>query len=287
MNKSYKAVSTIAGICLGIGVLILIIFSATGGWNVVKGTWNNSSSSLSSEDISKDFDGDIHSLNLDFSYGNITIESGDKFSLQADNVVEGSLKVIEVKNGVLTIRQELGQSWSVFGFNFNVNPGTNYNFQSHITLTVPEDFEAEDFELSTGAGNVKIQGFHAQKAKFDLGAGNTNVNEFSAEKISVSTGAGNLEMSDVQLNDLDIDSGVGNTTVDGIVTGDCDFDCGVGNMTLNLTGDIDDYNFDIDRGVGKVRINGESWERKHTDGAENNFNINSGVGSVDVNIDPE
>ena len=299
MSRFYKVILSVAGGCLILGILICLIAGATGGWSLISNgfdrdwNWNNSgytntNTNIEYEDIQKAFEGDIQSLDLEIAVGNVTIEQGDTFSLKATDVVKGTFKTMKVEDGVLKIVQKYNNRTLKF-FNIDINLGVENiglkDFKmAKITITVPEGFKAEDFLFDFGVGNTIINGISSDYTYLSLGAGNVDVTDFSTDSIKVDCGVGGLAMKNVILNDLKLDNGVGNTDIQGIVTGDSSIDCGVGNMTLDLSGNINDYDFKIDNGVGKVRVNGEKFDNKKTIGASNSFDINGGVGTVDIEI---
>lgn len=306
MSKFNRIILAIAAVCLVLGILICILVGARGGWNIfaraAESRWNFSwGDSKESDDYSanyssvsdKDYETDItilneeiRSVNIDIPYGELTIEQGDEFLLKAEDVIKGTFKK-KLDGGVLTIEQNYGRSsLRVFGidiYNDAFRFGEGYRTPK-IKLTVPKDFKAEDFILEFGAGKAEISGISAEKVDISLGAGNVRIQGLSADDISIDTGVGNLIMDDVALNDLDLSTGVGNTEIQGTITGDSSFDCGVGRVYLDLEGDADDYNFDVDQGVGTVTLNGSKITSRESDSAKNSFDIEGGVGEVVIKL---
>jgi len=100
-------------------------------------------------------------------------------------------------------------------------------------------------------------------------------------------GVGKIELSDFQSKNLSIDCGVGAAYLEGRITGDCNLNCGVGEIKMKLSGNEEDYDYEVDCGIGEVRIGDRSYtalghSSAQNNHADNNMNIECGVGSVKV-----
>ena len=73
-------------------------------------------------------------------------------------------------------------------------------------------------------------------------------------------GAGNIEINSGKIANADVDLGVGKTTIKSDFTGNSKIDTGIGELNLNLTLSKEDYQINVDKGIGEVRFNGKSIE---------------------------
>lgn len=223
---------------------------------------------------------DANSLEVSSSTGKLTILEGDTFKVEAENVSK-NFEAKVTNDGTLKVFDN-NQNFRFLWFHFNGISNPN----SKITIYLPEDFVAEDIKLDTGAGNVDIVDVETDYLLISAGAGNIDGNNITAEKIKVDGGVGNVNFDNVSFNESDFDCGVGNLSIEGTLLGKNKFDCGVGEVNLDLTGDINDYDFDVDSGVGNIRLNGEkiSGEYRNKNSASNSIEIDGGVGNVTIKI---
>lgn len=114
------------------------------------------------------------------------------------------------------------------------------------------------------------------------------------EKIKIDSGVGNLEMTDgmIRCEEMEIDSGVGDSTIRADITDRLEIDGGVGNLDITLIGEEEDFDYDIDGGVGTVQIGQDMYyemgsDTKLDNDAEKEIRIDSGVGDVTVRFTKE
>lgn len=223
---------------------------------------------------------DVRSLDIDIATGNLTITEGDRFLVEADNVSEDfEMKV--TKNGTLIVR-ERKKGFHFLWFNFNLKK----DFNSNITLYVPTNYQLEEAAISSGAGKVSMENFRAEKLTIDAGAGNIKGNNLSSSEVNLDGGAGSVTFIDVVFEDMDLNCGVGNVEIDGVLLGNNIIDCGIGNVELEIDSHEEDYDLDIDSGLGKVRLNGKriSKDYRRDNDASSSIEIDGGIGNIDINF---
>jgi DUF4097 and DUF4098 domain-containing protein YvlB len=277
------AVILAVGIISAIVNLVFGIVSFSSG-RVTVGNHFTARSHMSKKDWDTiDFDqtfSDVKSLNIDNSTGVLKIETGDTFRVEAEDVLEGFKA--EVKNDGELYVTDNDSDIRFFGFHFN---GIN-NPNSKITIYVPEDFNAEEIKIESGAGTVSIDRLNTDYLYILAGAGNINADSITASEVKMDGGVGSVNFNDVNFTDADFSCGVGGVNVSGVMLGDNKFDCGVGSVDLNLTGDIADYDLDIDSGVGNIRVNGDKVRESElrNRSAANSIEVEGGVGDVNIDI---
>ena len=154
--------------------------------------------------------------------------------------------------------------------------------KSEITLCVTNP-SFDNVRISGGAGSINITSLEANKVKFDLGAGDVVIDSLTVlESIKLSGGAGNVKISNSFLTDSDIDLGVGNFTLNTTFKGDTDIDMGVGNLDVKLLDGIENYSFDIDKGLGNVKIDGMKKSSGKYGVGNTLIRVDGGVGNIDI-----
>lgn len=278
-QKVIKYCAIAFAIFLAIGIISGIASAVFAVVSAVSGNVGLSFGDTKTIDVAESFTG-VKSLDLENSTGSLKIMTGDTFRIEAEKVSEN----FEAKvngDGVLHITEN-DSDFHFWGFNLNGLNSPN----SKITLYIPADFIAEETKIDTGAGAVSIEGLQTEYLYISAGAGNIAGDGLSADEVKIDGGVGNVELDEVEFQDADFDCGVGNLNIQGVLTGKNKIDCGVGGVSLDLIGDLQDYNLDIDSGVGTIRVNGEkiSNETEIDNNGDNSIKIDGGVGDVRINI---
>lgn len=232
-----------------------------------------------SVDYSNTFEG-VKSLEINHKIGELSIKTGDCFKVEGSNVPERFEAKVN-NNGKLIINYHS----SFFDFPwFHIKGADKANCR--VTVYVPADFVAEKVKLETGAGNLSLEGLKTDELKISAGAGNINGTDLTAEKADIDGGVGNINLNNVKFSDTVLDCGVGNMDISGVLSGDTKLDNGVGDVELDLTGNVNDYNINVDSGIGSVRLNGEkiSGDNKYSSDAANEIKVDGGIGNVRINI---
>jgi hypothetical protein len=180
-----------------------------------------------------------------------------------------------VNNGVLKVYERIRGRVKI-----------NTTVKAGVTLTVPKGFEFDKITVSSGAGKIYIEKLSAKELSFDLGAGKVTVDEISvSDSATIEGGAGDFDVNSGSIKDLDFDIGVGNTEVTLTLSGDCELNMGIGNLELTLAGDKDGYTIDVNKGLGRVSIDGENMNDGDVYGNGNtDIEIDGGIGNIEVNF---
>lgn len=217
---------------------------------------------------------DVESIKVKSSIAQVDIVKGDVFQVTGENVPE-SMKAY-VDNHTLIIKDS-NKEWSNF---IGGSKGI-------VTITVPEDFVAELTRIDSGLGKVNVEFLNTKKLEISLGTGNIKGYDIVAAQVDIDGGVGNISLDNVTFADTKIEGGVGNINIQGLLTGYTKLKCGVGSVDLSIVGDYDDYSFDIESGLGSIRINGDkvSDMKKTVNGATNELDVEGGVGSINIDIE--
>lgn len=250
MNKVVNNTVKFSLVTLVVGIVITVIAVSLGG-GLVKFGKNNLKA------VEETYVG-VESIEMNLDASDITVKVGNEFKINASNVSDKEFESY-VENGKWYIKEK--SNFHFFGFN---------NIASNVVVYIPESFNAENLVIKLGAGQ-----FSADK----LSASNTDV----------SVGAGSLRINDLKTENINVECGVGEIDIDGIVTNKGYVECGVGDVKLDLKGNEKDYNYNIDVGIGQVKLNNETYSgigNKVIDNksADKMFTIENGIGQVRLNI---
>ena len=260
----FLTVSIVGGILSAVGLLGSLFSDDDAEWGDVIGETKNYT--VSSE---------ISDLNIQINAADFYIKEGNSFS------VESNLKNLEVdeKNGCLTLKDLT---------KIKLN-GSNAYENAVLTIYVPVGTVFDNVNIKTGAGRFTVDSLSAASIGFELGAGDVTISKLIAEKsANIEGGAGRITISDGAIKNLDLEMGLGQLNLTSALTGDCNLDSGVGEMNVTLLGSKDDYELDIEKGIGNITVDGKNVTDFGSSGnGANEVDIHGGVGAINVRFNNE
>lgn len=149
---------------------------------------------------------------------------------------------------------------------------------------------AREIEIEAGAGKCDFEGLEAaESVDISMGAGKITVDALTAKEVKLDMAAGDLKVNHAQISrKTEMNMSMGSADLQGMFAGEVDVECSMGNLTLNLEGAEKDYNYEIESGMGNVRIGGKSYnvidEHEIYNGAGSTMEIACSMGTVDVNF---
>jgi len=161
---------------------------------------------------------------------------------------------------------------------------------STVTLYLPqEDCALEALYVSLGAGQLKLANLAAQDMEVSIGAGQLLMEEMALGNLEVSLGAGELRTEDVTVRNLGATVGAGNIEFEGTVFESAQISCSMGNVSMELEGEKEDFDYQLNCVAGNVEIDGDSYVGAVTDryidnGAARLMEINCNMGNVEVDF---
>lgn len=202
---------------------------------------------------------DINSIKSNVYAGSIHLKKGtgtDVITVESIDINEKlGFRAFE-KDGILylTSNKKIKKS-------NNIGKGT-------ITVTIPENKAFNEIELNMKAGKLKADQIRTNNLEVNAGAGEVNILDFQAEQAEFVCGAGSV-------------------TASGDAGRKLEADCGVGELLLNLKGVKEDYNYDLECGIGEIRCADESYSGFGKDytidnHAAKNMEIECGIGQITV-----
>lgn len=268
MNSVQKAIKYLAmafAIFLSVSIIGGIITGLAGVSYILSGKSNEVAGKMQEYSISEE----ISSLSLNLSGTNLKIKTADKFSVESNH----SYISVSAKNGRLCINE----TKKLLGF---------YPKGVTVILNIPEGFVFDDAAIDTGAGRVEIDSLSADILKLSLGAGKAEIGNLTANfRADIDGGAGELNIYGGTLCNLKLDMGVGALTLKSRIEGQSCLNYGIGETKLTLLGSREDYQIEIDKGIGEAKIEGKSMRDDSVYGAgKNRIEIDGGIGTINIDF---
>lgn len=207
----------------------------------------------------------IHTLDLEINAANFKIVYGDRFC------VESNLKNLSVseKDGVLKVVDK-------------IRSNVTYT-DAMLTLRLPQDISLEKVKIATGAANVTADTLSADSLTLELGAGNVEFGCLNAtRRAQIKGGAGQITVSSGTLQDLSLVLGVGRLDLTTALPGESELTLGVGEAKITLVGDRDDYEIDIQEGLGSINLDEEILLNSAM--GQHHVQISGGLGSAELSL---
>ena len=260
----FLTVSIVGGILSAVGLLGSLFSDDDAEWGDVIG--ETKTYTVSSE---------ISDLNIQINAADFYIKEGNGFS------VESNLKNLEVdeKNGCLTLKDLT---------KIKLN-GSNAYENAVLTIYVPVGMVFDNVNIKTGAGRFTVDSLSAATIGFELGAGDVTISKLIAEKsANIEGGAGRITISNGAIKDLALKMGMGQLNLTAALTGDSELELGVGESNITLLGSKDDYELDIEKGIGNITVDGKNVTDFGSSGnGANEVDIQGGVGAINVRFNNE
>ena len=123
------------------------------------------------------------------------------------------------------------------------------NDAGSITIYVPKGMVFDSAELTVGAGSMGIENLRTRELDMEVGAGSIVADRIDAEELSLS--------------------------------------CGMGGVEMTAKGNEQDYNYDLDVGMGSIAIGGGEFggmaiEKQVDNDAQKNMELECGMGSIKI-----
>ncbi|MDF2611805.1 MAG: hypothetical protein K0R92_3279, partial [Lachnospiraceae bacterium] len=266
-------------IAFGIGLLILSFFTGV--------SWND----IPTYSMEESYEG-IEGIDIQMGYGEVNIVQGNEFHVKADNMPEDGFETYVTDDRIWVIKENTEGFMNLFGLKFPISQLVWWkdDLQPEITITVPQNFTATEFNLDLAAGDAEVEAVRANRGTFSVEAGRMEIKEITiTDSADYSVSTGEMIIKEMKVNNINVDCGVGSVKMEGSISGDNYVECGVGDIDMDLTGDARDYNFNVESGIGRIKINEDSYhsidDRKiTTEGAVNYLSLECGIGDITVSI---
>ncbi len=263
MKRRWKIFWTVCGITAAVGFACCIAALALGvtaemiegrfptGFGIVSGGKMSSQESYTG----------VRKIDMDLSVGDVEVLPTDGHEVVVET--EGISRRLGFTSNIKEDELEItSKKWSIFG---------SRKWTGKIYLYLPKEVTLEEISLGIDAGDLTVRDLWAEEFSLSVGTGNGRVENFTARE-------------------ADIDCGAGMITASGCAGRTLELDCGVGEIEYVAPGTEAHYDYDINCGVGEVRIGSREYSGLGRSGQVNNgmerkIKIDCGVGSVTVDFD--
>ena len=272
MRKVYLIILYCVTVCCVIGGLVshLVGFALRAGKVLNLGVFSQAGSAAErvSTELSEDT---FSSLELDIDAANVTIETGDAFSVNWEGDADREPKV-ERKSDTLKIKQSGG---------FHFLP--SFNGQDKLTVTIPETQELKNLQVDLDMGNLTVRQIRAKKAGLDLDMGNMNLTDAVFDTLEADADMGNISFSGLTVEKGSMDADMGNiegTGLDGFSTYDMDAD--LGNIEVGLHQEEAELTLKLSTDLGNVKVNGEKTGSGTRGSGSARLTVSANLGNVEI-----
>lgn len=194
-------------------------------------------------------------LDIELKYDELILEEGDSFCVR---VYDDNGKNVTVKESSDTLK---------------VRSTKKLSKTRKVYISYPEDVKLQELEIEMGAGTVYLN------------------RDIETEKLSVEMGAGEFDSKNpVTAEEADLEIGTGSMTFADLSAKKISGECGLGELDLTMTGTQEDYNYDLECGVGNLDVGSDSYsglgrEKSISNtGADRKLDLECGMGNVSVNF---
>lgn len=214
-------------------------------------------------------------LNIDVKVADVEIQTASDVSKDSEQGTvlvqmeyDENMQKLDVteKDGILQI-SETGNARKLQGISDSAK----------IVVQVAEGATIGSVQISTGVGDISM----------------STEDTFSCGSFFAETGTGDVTFRNlICTGDAQMQSGVGDVSTEGTFQGNVTMKSGTGDLKLDLTGDQDEFSYDLTSGVGDIVINhaevgGESVSGSYkvkNQGAAQKIAMNTGVGDINVSV---
>ncbi len=141
-----------------------------------------------------------------------------------------------------------------------------------IYLFVPADVTYESIDLEVGAGLLQISNLQCKELEAGVGAGELRVNRITVN------------------GDADFSVGAGHIQAQADVLGNLMVECSMGEADLALSGNEEDYDYEISCAAGKIKLGSRSFQgmsaKKEIDnGADRDMKLDCALGAINISFE--
>lgn len=260
MKKGWKIFIIVCASVFGIGVVLCIAGFAVG---------------ISDQDVRDAFRNGFTKFGI-FT-GHIITDSEEVTSMESQKVSDDNGKEfkgirnldIEVSKIAVQIKRTDEQNIRVVS---DTVPEAGFQVYQEEDTLVLETAEGAKFRNNAGTIIIYIPaGCRFESAEADVGAGSLEIDALCAEDLEFSVGAGSIEADRIE---------AGNVTLS----------CGMGRIELTAAGKEQDYNYELEVGMGSVTVGagefgGMTVEKTIDNSAVKKMDIECGMGSVEIGFE--
>ena len=251
------------GIYLSFIIIGIIVFAITTIFGIAIGfeTYKNSSSVVETQKWEQEYS-NINNLEIDLSICKLDIKVGDTENIKVEGINLSDQFECRATGDKLKLEDD----------KLNINWFNTRNIIPEIILYLPENFEFDKIEITTGANETNIENIESRKLDLEMGVGKYRIQNLKAQNCKIETGAGDSRIENASIEVLELDGGIGQFVMNSEITNRADIDSGIGRIELNLLGNKENYKIKANTGLGSFKVDG------------NNISDNQEIGNGNIDI---
>lgn len=155
-----------------------------------------------------------------------------------------------------------------------------------IYIYIPEEKQLNRVRIEMGVGTVNIHDISMKSLDIECGVGMLSCSNVTAENADIEGGVGSIAFKDIAFSNFQLEGGVGDIDVEGKLTGKTVVSAGMGNINIHVDGKKDNYNYNIETGLGPIYIDGEKTGDINfsNNSCSNLLDIEGGIGTIYINF---
>lgn len=237
---------------------------------------------------------EIRELDMEYKFGTVRVEESASGKIE----IESSYRNIwgsysrdvrcSQEGGVLKLRDRVDKK--ILRMKHGISDAS-------LVIRLPKDYRFTKIDMEFGGAQVTLDTLlQAEKVQLVIGAGSmeggTQRRLIEADDIELGVGAGEMDISGLWAESLDAECGVGNLTIGNVTARDLSLECGIGHLNLTVNGKEEDYDYEINCGIGNVALGSSSYgglgsSKRINNHAERQMDIDCGIGEVVVSFQQE
>lgn len=234
---------------------------------------------------------EVRRLDVEYGFGTVILEESESGKLE----IESNYRSVwgnysrSIKCGLdgstMKIRDKSDKK--IFRMKRGISDAT-------LVIRLPKDYTFEKINLEFGAAKVDINTrLLGDEVEVIMGAGSIQGDIdgalIEAREAALEVGAGEMTLSGIRARKLDMECGVGTMELADVTAGECSLECGIGNLGLEVTGRQEDFDYEIECGIGQVMLGDSSYTGLGTsktikNSAGQKMDIDCGIGQVVVSF---
>lgn len=258
MKKFTKIAIILVVVFMGIGLFCVIGSFAMGL------TWNSFSNMVKEGKFSFDVE----------DVGNVGIKSNTD---QSQNILDNN-QATEIKEKYNSLDIEFGY-------------GTLEISYGDVKQVQIEQEDVKKYKCYVDEGTLHIEG----NLKASIGIGNQDgkiviviPNDMVFDEVDFEIGAGQADVSGLKANQMDIEVGAGQMNITNLDVKELNAETGTGKLYAELVGKQTDYNYDLECGIGQLKVGNSTYSGLGTEqnisnpGAERFMDVECGIGEIEI-----
>lgn len=213
----------------------------------------------------------------------IAPSDGDYYMVKCDVYDGYDEPQIEIKDGVLTVKQKHEHGFWIFNFNFS------FDFRPNVmTIYVPKGSDFENITINSSNSAIRFeQAVNADYVNIDTSNGAIYIEKMTCnERLNAKTSNGAIDCDGIFNGEVTLKTSNGSIDIEGKYAKGVEAKSSNGRISADIDGRRKDYDLDLDTSNGSIRIDGNKVSDDYREDNKSNYEIylKSSNGSIEVDF---